>query len=264
MIESEVFEAALSKAAAGNDPALQAFGIERLTLVPQSVEERLVIEGSGRASMSTDRSLADLGGYEIGEFRGALDKKVVQELATLVLQMRLAKLGPFPASPGGVQVRISAVAGGASQQAVIGTADPAALEVVRPLLSKLDAIAGEVHKRPVASLALTADFPAEGIKVGKVSLRIALVFRNGGSEGVYISHPAAASRCALVYGVSAHRAGLDPEACPARSAALSLRACGQRGRGRIRSDPVAREAGKVPGARLLHRCLAGERGRRPA
>ena len=94
-------------------------------------------------------------------------------------------------------MRISAVAGGASQQAVIGTADPAALEVVRPLLSKLDAIAGEVHKRPVASLALTADFPAEGIKVGKVSLRIALVFRNGGSEGVYISHPAAALRCAL-------------------------------------------------------------------
>ena len=78
-------------------------------------------------------------------------------------------------------------------------------------MSKLDAIAGEVHKRPVASLALTADFPAEGIKVGKVSLRIALVFRNGGSEGVYISHPAAASRCALVYGF---KEDLPPDVTP--------------------------------------------------
>jgi len=211
MIESEVFEAALSKAAAGNDPALQAFGIERLTLVPQSVEERLVIEGSGRASMSTDRSLADLGGYEIGEFRGALEKKAVQELASLLLQMKLAKLGPFPASPGGIQVRISAVAGGASQQAIIGTADPAALDTVRPLLSKLDAIAGEVHKKPVASLSLTAEFPSEGIRAGKVSLRMALVFRNGGSEGIYISHPAAGSRCALVYGF---KEDLPPDVTP--------------------------------------------------
>jgi hypothetical protein len=166
---------------------LVSFGIDRLTVREDLWHERLAIAGSGKASLSTVRSLGDASGEEIGHYQTLLPAARVAELIS-ALELTLEAGSPPRLSPGDVQMVITVVACGARLRRTIGGLPPD-LEPHRPLLLALDQTANEVRMHPKAVLQLDLEMPAQ-VPPGPQTVPVVLSFKNRGSEGAWIRNPA--------------------------------------------------------------------------
>jgi hypothetical protein len=166
---------------------LDGFGLERLTLREDLWQERLAIQGPGRAVLSTLRSFGDESGEEVGRYQTSLGRAHVAELIRAV-ELTLAGGPSVRLSPGDVRIMITVVACGARLQRTIGGLPPA-LEPYQPLLLALDRTASEVRKHPQTVLQLDLELPVE-LASGPQTIPVVLSFKNRGSEGAWIRNPA--------------------------------------------------------------------------
>ena len=180
-----------------HEALLPGFGLERLTLAGEPIgpstylwEERLTLQGSGDVGLDTRRSIADMSGEEIGEYRSTECEETVLGLVRLVRETGLDELPAFEIDPIDVRVRFSIVGGGTCHEYPISVQDPEALEPLQPLLGELDRLALEVRKHPVATLGVSLELPSEA-GVGEHQLPVMLRFRNSGNVGTWVTHPGA-------------------------------------------------------------------------
>ena len=174
-------------AALGRTPSLMlGFGVERLTVREDFWVERLAIQGTGRAALSTIRSFGDASGEEIGRFESKLPDKKLADLVRAVEATLLG--GPTPnLSPGDVRVLITVVACGSRLDRVVGGGPPD-LEPYVPLLLALDAAAIETRAHPKATLKLDLEVPS-ALSPGPQTVPVVLSFENRGDEGAWIRGP---------------------------------------------------------------------------
>ena len=206
-----------------HEALLPGFGLERLTIAGEPIgpstylwEERLTLQGSGDVGLDTRRSIADMSGEEIGEYRSTECEETVLGLVRLVRETGLDELPAFEIDPIDVRVRFSIVGGGTCHEYPIGVQDPEALEPLQPLLGELDRLALEVRKHPVATLGVSLELPSEA-GVGEHQLPVMLRFRNSGNVGTWVTHPGAmegtpeTDHCSLLY---CYREELEPDVTP--------------------------------------------------
>jgi hypothetical protein len=184
--EIELMQEALG--ALGRAPGLLVgFGVERLTLSGDYWAERLMIQGTGKAVLTTLRSFGDASGEEIGRFETKLGETHITELVGAVGETvhggRLPKL-----SANEVRVLISIVACGARLDHIVGGGPPD-LEPYKPLLLVLDKIAIATRAHPKSTLELELEV-SNTLASGPQDLPIILSFTNHGDEGTWIRSPA--------------------------------------------------------------------------
>lgn len=174
-------------AALARTPSLLAsFGIERLTVRADLWHERLAIQGLGKATLSTLRSIGDASGEEIGRYETSLGNEQVGELLKAV-ELTLEGGPPPRLSPGDVRVVVTVVACGARWLRVIGGLPPA-LAPYRPLLFALDKAAFATRQQAKSTLKLVLGLP-ETLPPGEQTLTTELAFENRGSEGAWMRSP---------------------------------------------------------------------------
>lgn len=207
-----ILDKALQQALAGDAEALAGFGLERHTLRGSGIpggqvewDERLTLTGDGVLTLSSNRSIADMGLEPIGLFRRQEKAETVRRLIQLMRDSNLAALPPFRVEPFDTRLRINTSAGGVVERVTLGFQDPMALEPVRPLLQEFDRLAQSVRADAVRSLRIELDMP-DSVPAAKVRLKLMVIFQNSGREGCWITHPGALQRgqrtegCTLVYG----------------------------------------------------------------
>lgn len=207
-----ILDKALSQALGGDAGALAEFGLERHTLRGSGIsggqsewDERLTLTGDGLLTLSSNRSIADMGSEPIGLYRKQEKAETVRRMIQLLREAALSELPPFRVEPFDTRIRISVACGGVVERVTLGFADPMALEPARPLLQELDRLAQSVRADAVRSLRIELDMP-DSVPAAKVRLKLMVIFLNSGREGCWITHPGALRRehrweqCTLVYG----------------------------------------------------------------
>jgi hypothetical protein len=166
---------------------LPGFGVERRTVSADLWAERLVIRGTGMATLASLRSFGDASAEEIGRYESTLSEQALAELVNAV--EATVDGGPAPAlSSGDLKILISIVACGSRLDHVVG-GDPTYLEPYAPLLRALDAAASEARTAPKSTLQLALGIP-DHLPSGPQSLELVLSFQNRGKEGAWIRNPA--------------------------------------------------------------------------
>lgn len=183
----DLVEGALDRAAVGDETTLAGFGLERITASSPFWEERLAIDGTGRVTLRTRRSIADVSGEAIGAY--AFDAGC-DAAASVAKQVRAAALLSFSAvhvEPFGVRTIVSIVAGGAAQRVVVG-GGPERLAPLGPLLQELDRLAMAARRHPEMTLGLELETAAP-LRRGMTEVPVVLRFRNVGNTGYWMTEP---------------------------------------------------------------------------
>jgi len=204
---------ALDRILDGDTQLLESAGLARVTTTgaqtPSGIfewEDRLEIRGDGTVRQTTYRSFADGPGQEPGVYELKKDRSYV---LGLLRTLREAGLDAIPAGrvePNDVGIRLSAVAGGAYIEWAVAAGDHLALRPVQPLLNQLVPLTLQLLDHPVMTLGLACSAPAQA-RVGSARLTVALRFRNSGSRGYWLAHPARIvedgrfEHCGLRYGI---------------------------------------------------------------
>ena len=90
----DVVVEALDAVMAGDPAVLAGFGLERLTASSPLWEERLTLDGAGRAELRTRRSIADVGGEAIGAFAHDAGPAAVRAVVQQLQRVPLFRLTP--------------------------------------------------------------------------------------------------------------------------------------------------------------------------
>jgi len=199
---NDPFTAALDRALEGDAQVLDGLGIEEAMLTSSRWDDRIAVDGKGVVTFTSKRPSGDSGALPIGIFRGKMEKN---DLLAVIRSLRdLAASPPPPSRAEAYETRIllSAVAGG--HQFGIGVpAFPPAMAPLQPILRPLGRAMSLALQHPVRSLSLRLELPKGVGREGRVSAVLHLI--NGGTEGFWVSNPAAVSnqpereRMQLVY-----------------------------------------------------------------
>jgi len=204
---------ALDQILEGDAQLLESAGFARVTTTgartPSGIfewEDRLEIRGDGTIRQTTYRSFADGPGQEPGVYELKKDRAYLLNLFTALRDAGLDALPAGRVEPADVAIRLSAVAGGASVEWAVAAADHTSLRPVQALLNQFVPLTLQLLDHPVMTLGLDCSAPAQA-KVGSARLTIGLRFRNSGSRGYWLAHPAKIvedgrfEHCGLQYGV---------------------------------------------------------------
>ncbi len=164
------------------------FAIERQTLSGEWWQERLTLDGSGRATLSTLRSFGEASGEEIGRYEAVLGTDRLPNVLR-ALETCLAERAPARLEPSDLRILIDAVADGARFTRVAG-GPPPQLEPYLDLMNELNRYARDLREHPLATLTLEFRLAAAP-RHGTQEARVEVTFRNRGREGYWIRNPLA-------------------------------------------------------------------------
>lgn len=204
---------ALDRILEGDTQLLESAGFARVTTTGARTasgifewEDRLEIRGDGTIRQTTFRSFAEAPGQEPGVYELKKDRAYVLSVLRMLREAGLDALPAGRVEPNDVGIRLSAVAGGAQVEWAVAASDQMALRPVQPLLNQFIPLTLQLLDHPVMTLGLDCSAPAQA-KVGSARLAIGLRFRNSGSRGYWLAHPAKIvedgrfEHCGLQYGI---------------------------------------------------------------
>ena len=204
---------ALDRILEGDTQLLESAGFARVTTTGARTasgifewEDRLEIRGDGTIRQTTYRSFAEVPGQEPGVYELKKDRAYVLSVLRMLREAGLDALPAGRVEPNDVGIRLSAVAGGAQVEWAVAASDHMALRPVQPLLNQFVPLTLQLLDNPVMTLGLDCSAPAQA-KVGSARLAIGLRFRNSGSRGYWLAHPAKIvedgrfEHCGLRYGI---------------------------------------------------------------
>jgi hypothetical protein len=204
---------ALDRILEGDTQLLESAGFARVTTTgaqtPSGIfewEDRLEIRGDGTVRQTTYRSFADGPGQEPGVYELKKDRAYLLGILRTLREASVDALPPARVEPNDVGIRLSAVAGGAYIEWAVAAGDHLALRPVQPLLNQFVPLTLQLLDHPVMTLGLDCSAPAQA-KVGSAPLTVGLRFRNSGSRGYWLVHPAKIvedgrfEHCGLQYGI---------------------------------------------------------------
>jgi hypothetical protein len=183
---NEKLVAALDRAIAGDEKALQGVGVEQITTYSGTWVDRESVDGAGNASCL--RRGSDGLGEEIGLFGVKLAADELKAALQGARALASAQLRPSRAEPYEVRVQFQIVAGGEVFRYSTGTQDPEAMMQLDPLAMPLQKLLGKLLQNPVRTLKVEVDAP-ESVASGPLPLTVRLV--NRAAEGYWIPNPAA-------------------------------------------------------------------------
>jgi hypothetical protein len=210
---SDQLTRALDRILEGDTELLGSAGLARVTTTgartPSGIfewEDRLEIRGDGTVRETTYRSLADAPGEEPGVYELKKDRSYVLGILRALREAGLDALPSGRVEPNDVGIRLSAVAGGAYVEWAVASGDWMAQRPVQPLFDQFVPLTLQLLDNPVMTLGLACSAPAQA-RVGSPRLNVALRFRNSGTRGYWLAHPARIAEdgrfehCGLRYGV---------------------------------------------------------------
>jgi hypothetical protein len=177
--------AAIDKALQGDKEALQGFGVEQVTFVTSTWEDKTSVDGDGTATYFTHGS--ERIGDDVGLYRAQLTPEELRPILLGAKAVVAAPLAATRAEPYETRVILSIVAGG--QVFRFATAiQPPALDQLNPLLHPLQRAVMKAAQNPVRALTLVLEAP-EGIVRGAPT-PLLLHMHNPGTEGMWVDNPA--------------------------------------------------------------------------